>query len=462
MGRILLDRQQQFEEREEKDFLERAAGVGEKVLGFTGGQRYAEVGGGLLAGQSLGDAIRGAGGAGRVAGDIAKLGTFVGSLATPALPTKVGRVLFGGGVGAALSGASATERGETLPQIAGKTAIGFGLGSVVSGVFEGAAVIGRKIATKAVPKLLSYTSDTPQLVIQKQVDDPTAAATALRGVKGQPITQPLDITQDAIKSLRKRLSQDWDDGMEHIIQRFRGKRIGLNVNEEGLMQTVSQEYKGILEVPQSVKSMGARETMKLYNSVNRLFEKKAVRESAQGINVRSFKNVLKDKMIGGFGGAQGDVSKLLSNYGAKANILNAADDLARAYKDTPTAQASALTKLQSVFREDKAAYLSAIQDLERASGKSIVDVLSAQKLKPILPTKEGKFTFEDIFRLVLTPITSPRLAGIYARTIGRLLQQAESGVARNVLRTSVLQAIANLLGESQRLETQRQSPLPHR
>src|SRR3990167_7751045 len=46
----------------QKDLLSKAAGVGGKILGFTGGKNVAEIGGSLLAGQSLPQALKTQGG----------------------------------------------------------------------------------------------------------------------------------------------------------------------------------------------------------------------------------------------------------------------------------------------------------------------------------------------------------------------------------------------------------------
>src|SRR3990167_4679910 len=74
----------QKEAQPQKDLLSKAAGIGEKILGFTGGKNIAEIGGSLLAGQSLPQALKTQGGT--IGKGIAKTAGDVGQLATEFAP----------------------------------------------------------------------------------------------------------------------------------------------------------------------------------------------------------------------------------------------------------------------------------------------------------------------------------------------------------------------------------------
>ena len=122
----------------QKDLLSKAAGVGEKILGFTGGKNIAEIGGSLLAGQSLPQALRTQGGTlgkgiAKTAGDIGQLGATIATAALPvakSLKVAVGAGTLLGGTGAIGKGLS---EGQTLPQAA-KGAV---IPAALSGTFFG-------------------------------------------------------------------------------------------------------------------------------------------------------------------------------------------------------------------------------------------------------------------------------------------------------------------------------------
>lgn len=117
------------EAQPKQDLLEKASGVGEKILGFTGGKNIAEIGGSLLSGQSLPQALRTQGGGSigkgiaKTAGDVGQIGLNIGIAAVP--PATSLRAAIG--TGAILSGGVATSRGLSE----GKTIVESAKGSVV-------------------------------------------------------------------------------------------------------------------------------------------------------------------------------------------------------------------------------------------------------------------------------------------------------------------------------------------
>lgn len=162
-------RSQGYDMPDDRDLLEKASGVGEKILGFTGGQNIAEVGGTLAKGafqtgsgmdlltpeakaritpqqaQAIQEPMESTGvlkavgqqGVGRVAGDVGQIGLNVGIAAVP----PAGSLKVALGTGAALSGGiagakgisegkTATEalKGAVVPTIFGATFFGAGYG----------------------------------------------------------------------------------------------------------------------------------------------------------------------------------------------------------------------------------------------------------------------------------------------------------------------------------------------
>ncbi|KKR09472.1 MAG: hypothetical protein UT43_C0001G0018 [Parcubacteria group bacterium GW2011_GWC1_39_29] len=122
----------------QKDLLSKAAGVGEKILGFTGGKNIAEIGGSLLAGQSLPQALKTQGGTigkgiTKTVGDIGQLGVTIGTAVLPvakSLKVAVGAGTLLGGTGAIGKGLS---EGQSLSQAA-KGAV---IPAALSGTFFG-------------------------------------------------------------------------------------------------------------------------------------------------------------------------------------------------------------------------------------------------------------------------------------------------------------------------------------
>src|SRR3990167_4087581 len=122
----------------QKDLLSRSAGVGEKILGFTGGKNIAEIGGSLLAGQSLPQDLKTQGGTigkgiTKTVGDIGQLGVTIGTAVLPvakSLKVAVGAGTLLGGTGAIGKGLS---EGQSLSQAA-KGAV---IPAALSGTFFG-------------------------------------------------------------------------------------------------------------------------------------------------------------------------------------------------------------------------------------------------------------------------------------------------------------------------------------
>lgn len=140
-----------------KDLLERAAGIGEKVLGFTGGKNIAEIGGSLLSGQSLPQALRTQGGGSlgkgiaKTAGDVGAITATVAPFGTPLAKTVLGKAAQFGGLSALGAGAKTIADSGTAKESI-KNAFMAGL----TGAAIGGAV---GLAGKAVK---AFTQKTPE------------------------------------------------------------------------------------------------------------------------------------------------------------------------------------------------------------------------------------------------------------------------------------------------------------
>src|SRR3990167_1788296 len=137
--------------QQQKDLLSKAAGIGEKILRFTGGKNIAEIGGSLLAGQSLPQALRTQGGTigkgiAKTAGDVGAITSTIASFGLKGAATIVGKATQFGGLSALGAGARTMAEGGGMKETA-KNAFYAGLtGAAIGGTI---GVIGKGLKTFA-------------------------------------------------------------------------------------------------------------------------------------------------------------------------------------------------------------------------------------------------------------------------------------------------------------------------
>lgn len=358
------------------------------------------------------------------------------ALRSAALFTPVGKVAgaLGGGALANIGAGAVAGYGYDVASNleAGKQGLstlapgaGTAIGAAVPGSIEGVRAIGNAVGT-ALPKLLSYTSDVPEKAFEQLLQRREPVAKAIKA--GATPESALRNTQEAVRGLRTSLTQEWADSSVQIIDEFKGKRIGFGDKAMKMMEKVADDFP--LETPINPKSMSVKETMELMKSVNELYSKRAVKESAQGITVRKFKEFLETEMVGKFGGKQGSVAKLYANYSSKKGVLDAANDIVKAYSTgKPIQQSTALGRLQALFNENKSAYLDAILDLEKATGKDLLSQITASKFSGKMPNRLAsvsssgglnapKGIMDKALDLLILPLSSPRSAAWIARNLG--------------------------------------------
>jgi hypothetical protein len=348
----------------------------------------------------------------QVAGDV------IGALALPASMT------IGGGTGAtaisrlasagAKYGASGaiTSLGKSMAegkdnsQIAKETltggAIGFGLGAGVQGVSELAPLV-----KSGVNKLLAQTSDTPEEAFKIINSRPVASAQIGKATPEGALKN----TQEAVRGLRTTLTKEWDDGVGKIADEYTGVRVGLPSKMTSTLDKVDELVGGIENMPQNKASISAQELIKLQTEINGIARKPAFLLSPQGASVRKLADELKSLGVNTFGGDAGSYATLYKNYSAKKGVLDAADDIVRAYKTgKPITQVTAQNRLQKIFDENKVPYLSAIRELENLTGKDVLSQIAASKFQGILPKTPsvGGDIWTKTLKILTLPLTSPR------------------------------------------------------
>ena len=335
------------------------------------------------------------------------------------------RALTTGGIFGGYGVAEGLQKRETTQEIAKRGAIGFGIGSILSGVFSlgKAGIFGA--GRKFLPKILSYTADVPEEAINRAMNSPIPVKEATKEAAKKGIEPTLQTAQQGVRQMRKNLSKEYGEGIQALIDQFSGKRVGLSETETKFVKKVAAEA-GI-EVPKNLQSLSFNEAMNFYKTINELFSSKAIRESASGVGVRQLKDSFKNVIVNNFGGKEGPVQQLLTNYAKEKTVHDAMDNIVRAYvTGKPNLITAASNRLRRAFDEGNGAYLKAITDFEQSTGVNLLDRLAGYQFRQIIPQKSGKFGFDELFRLLFAPVTSPRAVGAYARTLGKVREGVAS------------------------------------
>ena len=366
------------------------------------------------------------------------------------------------------------EKGMRLPGRIGTEALAFGgvtaaqtgevgeeakTGMLLGALFPvaGAALkpVGGLIK-KQVPKLLSYTSDVPESAIKEVIKRNREVGKVIKDVDERKV---LKSTQEVVRGLRKTMSKEWQDGVGFISTKYKGQKFGLNQKETKMLSKIVDDF-GV-DVPKDIKSMSFKTGSNLMKEINELYGKSAVREGAEGITVRKFKDLFKKKIISSFGGEKGDVANLYKNYSTKHDVFTGVDDLFKAFETKrPIKQATALGRMKSIFSENKGAYLDAVKDLEKATGKDVLSKITALEFKPLtaskfkyittgggLTTKKGMI--EKAIDMVLFPLTSPRLIRQYTRALG---EKPTTGIRGAVPKGVTIKAVEELRDKTENNE----------
>ena len=353
-------------------------------------------------------------------GSMGKLGVTAATLGAGTPATIAGRIGMGAVAGAGFGGSEAMEQGKGPKDVLKESAIGGAIGGAIPVAIEGV-----KWAVKGVPKLLSYTSNTPDEVLQRQYDNPELASKILKGVKDKGAMGVTEDINSAAKGLRKTLTEQWKEGSDALIQSNTGARVAFSQKETKFLQRVADDY-GI-DLPQNLSQVSLKESLELNKALNELYNQKAVREGAQGIIVRKTKEMVGSK----FSNFKG-VNEFLKNYGDEKQVLDAVVNIMKPWNENPVTKNTALSRVKSIFNDNKPAFLSAIKDLEDSTGiPFLTDKAAALNILQKAPVT-GKSLPSQLVELLAFPLTSPRLAGLQSRMAGRIGQSKASQPLRNI------------------------------
>lgn len=412
-----------------KPFIDIAATplqAGAKALGIE--DPFSEGGPGGADVAPLEQPLRKAGSAGELASyafPFGKVASGMASLAKPLLGRAAG--LFGKTSSGAAAGygvdvsmdlaGGETDAGEVLKP---------GVATAIGGALPPLGALGGAVRN-SVPKLLSYTSEVPEEAFSMMLQRRAPVMSAVQS--GMTPEQSLQVSQQAVRGLRKKLSAEWDESSQAIYDEFADKSILFSGSLERKLQNIAEEFS--LDLPQNLKNVSAKESMDLLKKINEL-PRGILAFSPKGAVVREVKEGIREKAIETFGGKKGSLATLYANYSTKRNIFDAANDVVKAYSTgKPIQQSTALGRLMSVFNENKSAYLDAIIDLEKETGSDLLSSVIATKISPMLPSASSAMSASGTFNatksltdkalnLLLLPLTSPRSAAFIARVADRM------------------------------------------
>jgi len=388
-----------------------------------------------------------------VIGGAVTMGTW---LLAPSMPMPGGwthkailiRAALSAPIGVSAGLGDALMRNKDTPEVIKEMVTSGITASVLSfGIDE--AINGIRWAVNKLPVISGYVSEVPQETLEYTAGHPEGVKMVRKELKGLTPQQQAEkitgITQQTVKGMRKDLTNEWQVKFDQVIQENIGVRTSLNDYEERLLNKVNN-IMPLENMPSNTAKMSLKETHDLYSQVEDILGKNKLYETAEGVPVRELANKLRSKMITAFGGEESNFARLLSDYSTKKHILDSAGDLAKAWGTTPQNYASAVNNLKKIFNDDKFAYLDAIRKLEQETGKNLLDYIAAWNTSAILPYRHGGFGLDELFRLILSPITSPRAASaLVSGTAG--LRNLGEGTITQFGRTATPILQAQILGE---------------
>lgn len=355
----------------------------------------------------------------QAAGLISKTAKGAG-LAAKAAPSFAKTVATGAGIGYGADVASGLSSGETD---IGKIATP-GLGTAVGGI--GGGVLGT--LKKSSTGLLSRTSGVPQGALQVSAE----RAPAVKGLikAGTTPKETRKIAVDAVKTMRKNMSTQWESGVDDIVQKYTGRRVGLPEGVAKEYADIASRYntatKTRVTLPQNISSMSAKELTDAIKDLNAI-KYNPMQPDRALLDMKAYLKELGKKSFND----GGEFTTLYSNYATKSDILDAADDVVRAYTaKKPTQVTTAINKLQNIFNEGSDEYLQAIQALEKETGVDILSRVAADKVASWKPRDFARgLQLDDLLQMLGFFVTSPRAAS----NLNAILTGHSTGAAAKIL-----------------------------
>lgn len=336
-----------------------------------------------------------------------------------------------GGLAAVSSGGRALANDKTAPQVIKSMAIGGIAGALVSLGID-AVVSGFRWLRSKTPKVFSVTGAAPKGALQKSYERPAEVGAQIEPMADEEaVKQTVLETQKQIQSFKKSISNQYEVQLDAIAKEQKGKLIDLTRNEKSWLRNVEEGFP-MKSVPGRTNDLSIETVNDLYKELNQLYSKPSSQFNPKYVFLKELRTDLKGAMVDATGGKTGSFARLLNDYSTKAQVYSAMDDLFNAWDKGPKAERAATSIFKKIFDENNWAYVDAIADFEKQTGANILDKVAAYQTSQWVSPLKGSFSWDELFRWALTPITSPRVTGWITRGMPVAMPSAISKVGQAV------------------------------
>lgn len=393
-------------------------------------------------------------------GDYTKAATAVGGVAAPL----AGSIPKAAAQFAGLSGAGALGQSMVQGDSVGKTVKNVATGAALGGAVGGGFGLLTKAAAKAGPATLAFTSGVPKAAIEAGAANPTVSKQGGKiGIEGIRA-----MANETHQKLSQNLGTEFEEGLVKLTQDTQGK---VPANYESIKPVLNEYAKQIAEkFKVGVKDTDAGRVLDFSKSaivkggeqgnIKRAIETLsnwddfstqgvqdlaarigALRNFESGAQTRSSAVLGKvyDKIAGQ--GGQGIIPKfypelhgLRQEFSTHKKVLDEIGNVLAAGKDKPTQIQGSISRLSSLFKEDRQTYIDVLKKLGEESGTDFLSLLSGTEFQRVLPdfirglggggaVGVGASVLNP-YLLLLAPLFSPKAVGAVTRNA--------SGVKRGV------------------------------
>jgi hypothetical protein len=358
------------------------------------------------------------------------------------------RAAMVGGLAAVSSGGRALANDKTAPQVIKSMAIGGIAGALVSLGID-AVVSGFRWLRSKTPKAFSVTGAAPKGALQRGYERPAEVGAQIEPMADEEaVKQTVLDTQKQIQDYRRTISNQYETQLDAIAVEQKGKLVDLTRNENAWLRNVEEGFP-LKSAPGRTNDLSIETVNDLYKELNQLYSKPSAQFNPKYGFLKELRSSLRTSMVKATGGETGSFARLLNDYTTKAQVYSAMDDLFNAWDAGPKAERAATSIFKKIFDENNWAYVDAIADFEKQTGANILDKVAAYQTSQWISPLKGSFSWDELFRWALTPITSPRIAGWTARgmpvAVPGLISKVGQAVAPLAARKYIIPQITSRL-----------------
>lgn len=437
-----------------RDFLQKAGDFFRPIGNFTGGNKIGEslgtiaaAGGRLFKGDTQGarDIMDTQVPVSRLIGDYGKAFTTVASAGLPLSRSFLGSAAQFGALGAAQGLSQGLSEGRSARDTAVQTAGGAATSAVLGGVFN---LLGK--AASATSKAAgSFTSGVPSAALERASQNPDTAKQGVRMSLDEIHTK----ATDALAGLQKNLTDEFQTGLQTIsplpakpvpsplaIQTkliddaskiAKDFRVGVLPSTKGATGAFNESalVKGGEQsvVNETLRTIGTWTDFSPVGMQDLAERVGALRNFESGTQTKAspivgkIYNKIADDLIPTY---YPDLKTLRTNFSNNKTVLDEINAVLNATSEKPTQIQGAVSRLDTLFKENRETYLNVIKNLSDRSGTDILSLLAGNEFQKVLPgfvrglggagaISVGASVLNP-WLILLSPLFSPRAVGTAA------------------------------------------------